>query len=180
MRTILAIDQSMTSSGIVVIEAQEHPKFLRGHYQNILYAGQFTTEKVDYDCWINDCVIRAGNLATYLNMLIDQHQVTNIIYEAPSLGSAGSATRSLACFLGALLPQLPKHIPTGNVAPTTLKKFAVGKGNAKKEDMLAAINHENPKLFKALNELSKSSGKFDITDAYWLSQFLINELNNEN
>lgn len=58
-------------------------------------------------------------------------------------------------------------------APTALKKFATGKGSAKKEDMEAAFRQETSIDFRALlNQSAKSwNPSSDIIDAYYLAKF---------
>jgi len=60
------------------------------------------------------------------------------------------------------------------VPPTTLKKFATGNGNAKKEAMFDALPSETKQVFE--EKTLKSKGRFDVTDAYWLSKYAMTNL----
>ncbi len=57
------------------------------------------------------------------------------------------------------------------VPPTTLKKFATEKGNAKKPDMAAAFWRENNVDIKAELGLTSENPSSDIVDAYYLARY---------
>jgi Holliday junction resolvasome RuvABC endonuclease subunit len=63
------------------------------------------------------------------------------------------------------------------VAPTTIKKFATGKGNATKEDMYEAFlgqtskGHKLQKIFDAPNPEKVGSPVSDIVDSYFICKY---------
>lgn len=65
------------------------------------------------------------------------------------------------------------------MSPNLLKKFATDDGKAKKEAMVAAL----PQKF--LDDISerkfkKSTGLYDIADAYWIARYTLEELKKRN
>ena len=65
------------------------------------------------------------------------------------------------------------------VPPQTLKKFATGKGNSKKELVIEALKSQYPKeydIFYVGMRLRKSTGLDDMTDAFWLAKIGISTL----
>lgn len=52
--------------------------------------------------------------------------------------------------------------------PTRIKKFATGKGNSKKEALFESLPTE---LKMKFSSIPKSKGRYDLTDAYWLSRY---------
>lgn len=61
-----------------------------------------------------------------------------IVMEGPAFGKNNAMTHMLAGFWWLLAHGLEKTAPIAVVAPGTLKKFATGKGNASKDEVLAA------------------------------------------
>lgn len=61
------------------------------------------------------------------------------------------------------------------VAPTTLKKFATGKGNAKKPDMAEAFWKENKVNIKLELGLASENPSSDIVDAYFLARYGVSQ-----
>ena len=53
-------------------------------------------------------------------------------------------------------------------APTTIKKLATGKGNSKKDVLFDCLPDDVKAIF---GNIPKTKGRFDLTDAYWLSQY---------
>lgn len=71
--------------------------------------------------------------------------------QAHQLGELGGVVRLALHDLG---------IPYVDIAPASLKKYAVGKGNAKKEEVLAA----------AIRRLDYEGANHNVADALWLRQ----------
>lgn len=113
---ILALDLSLTGTGFYDGDRLEvwRPKTLRGHERL-----QFILDAVD------------AAIGTDINIAV--------VIEGFSFGSKGSSLYQVAG-----LGYLVRHrlwdagIPFGVVPPTVLKKYATGKGNAGKPDMLDA------------------------------------------
>lgn len=182
MITILAGDQAMTSSGAVVLE--HIPNLGKGNDCNeVVHVEVIRTNKGNDD-FILDTFERASVIGRRLNQIADEHKPDYIVFETPSLASKGNATRTLPMLLGSLLAQLECHINREGVKlltvpPTSLKKFATGKGNAGKDDMVHAVEQSNPELHEQLMAMPKSKGRYDLADAYWLAQWVISKEINE-
>ncbi len=87
----------------------------------------------------------------------------------------GNATRDLAGLQFSIINKikfiLEKDITI--VAPPTLKKSATGSGKASKEEMIEALPKEVLELFTKDKNWKKSRGLTDVTDAYFLARYLI-------
>lgn len=182
MVTILAVDQSMTGSGVVVLE--HIPNLGKGNDCNeVVHVEVIRTSKGNDD-FVLDTFERASVIGRRLNQIAEEHKPDYIVFETPSLASKGNATRTLPMLLGSLLAQMECHITREGVKlltvpPTSLKKFATGKGNSDKDGMVQAIADHYPELHGQLMAMPKSKGRYDITDAYWLTQWVISKEINE-
>ena len=54
-----------------------------------------------------------------------------------------------------------------------IKKFATGNGSADKTEMFEALAIKNPALHHQLTQLPKARGVSDITDAFWLGTYYL-------
>lgn len=169
MLTVLGIDQSLTSTGIVVLEAFNENHVEVAHYQ------QVKSSRMCED-WVTDTLSRSAAIAREILVVIEQYQPDYVVFESPSLCSKGSATRTLSMLLGILLDRLPSGIGMLHVPPSTLKKFATGTGNAGKDLMVEAVSSVNRGLYETLVELPKSHGRYDIADACHLANYKLQEL----
>jgi len=161
-KKILCLDQSMTCSGIVIVENT-----------SMIHFECIKTSKHD-----GSEVVRMSILTTRIIELFEQHGCDEIVCEALSFGSIGNATRLLGGLLYTLeVKLLEKHGIDGivKVAPTQLKKFATGSGKAKKQDMLAAVPDDIAEQFLAAGYL-KSKGLYDLCDSYHIAMWRIEQL----
>jgi hypothetical protein len=100
-----------------------------------------------------------------------------VVIEGLSHGSAGkmaSANRDLAGLQFIIMDRILEVISANNclmVAPKQLKKFATDNGNATKDDMVLAIEKDYKKFYDLLMSLPKTTGRYDLADAFWLSEF---------
>lgn len=155
--TILALDQSISCSGVVIMRDGE-----------VIYFECIKTSKDD-----GTNTRRISYITARIMKLYDQYDCDYMTCEALSLGSIGSATRDLASLLGALevkmfekygFDEIPK------VAPTSLKKFATGSGRAKKPEMLEVVPDGIVEDFFSAGYL-KSKGGYDLVDAYHIGKW---------
>lgn len=152
---ILAIDQSYTSSGIVVFNDTL-----------MIHAERFATnaELDTYD--------RAWEAATYMKRVADDYKPDIVALEGLAFNMVGDATRNLAGLQYTIVLQMRKF---GNykveiIPPNTVKKVATGKGNAKKEALLEHLPNDVKKYFIEKLGAKKTKGLYDLTDAYWIGQ----------
>lgn len=103
----------------------------------------------------------------------------NVFVEGYSMGSKGLIF-NLAENCGLLKHKVfKKQMGLHVVAPTAVKKFATGKGNADKNKMYEAFLQEagNPELNKLLSTSDKvGSPVSDIVDAYFIAKWGYNQL----
>lgn len=155
--TTLGIDQSFTSTGIWI--SDEDGK--RVHHEII------ATKKDKEDSLTN--FKRARVIADTISDIIDRFpDIDTVVIEGLGFGASGNATRNLAGLQFMIIDDL---IERGNInieiiAPTSLKKVATGRGNAKKEEMYECC----PQHVKDIvDQIPKTKGKYDLVDAYFLS-----------
>lgn len=168
----------MTGSGVVVLEHIPSLSATRpeGINELALY-GVLKSEKGSDD-FVQDTYDRAMHIGQRLVRIADAHKPDYVVFETPSLASKGNATRTLPMLLGSLLTQLSntlsrEGVKLVTVPPTSLKKFATGKGNATKDQMVEAIEAKEPEFYKELVDKPKSKGRYDLADAFWLSQWVL-------
>lgn len=173
MLTVMGIDQSLTSTGVCIVTEFLDPESVWVH--DILHTCTIPTSKTDEPSWLIDTATRAEIIVTKLNELIGEYRPDVVVFEALSLGSTGSATRTLPVLMGYILALLDAE-KIYTVPPSTLKKFATGKGNAKKEAMYGALTEEHTAMFSIANTYLKTKGRYDVVDAYWLTQYMLGTL----
>lgn len=122
---------------------------------------------------------RHDNISNYFLRLLEEHaQVEfHIILEDYSFGSKGRVF-NLAENCGLLKHKLwqSKYI-FDTIAPTVLKKFATGKGNANKDAMYASfLAAGNPDINKTISPKKATIGNpvSDIVDSYYLALYRYN------
>lgn len=93
-------------------------------------------------------IARFEQLVGAINQRLDPLEISLIVIEGYSFGSQGKQ-HTLAEFGGILRWNLLDHCPRVlEVAPTALKKFATGNGNAKKDLVMAHVAQRWGKLFQ--------------------------------
>lgn len=90
---------------------------------------------------------RLSDLRAYFTLLVNNEKPDLVVIEDYSYGSANKAHQlgEWGGVLRLLLHDL--DIPVAFVAPTALKSWATGKGNAKKEMVVSEITHRAGKCF---------------------------------
>ena len=179
MITILGLDQSMTSTGAVILDFIPRMSEQGGGIDNVEDYRIIQTSKGSED-WVADTLTRSNQKACELMELIEEYQPRYICIEAPSLASKGNATRTLPMLFGYLLAKLEPYMTQYNVelitvAPTSLKKFATGRGNASKDEMVLAIADKDPEFYNILKNMPKSHGRHDLADAFHLAHWALDE-----
>lgn len=158
---ILGIDQSYKNCAWVVLNKE-------------------TTELIE--CGLIQTSIKDGNIferarkiVNSLVEIVEKYKIDVISIEGLSFGGMGNATRDLAGLQFLIIDNispLPYHI----IAPTSVKKFAVpnkikGKKTEKKD-----LYENLPELVKykfGLKGVKKTTGLFDLTDAYFIGMYTI-------
>lgn len=109
----------------------------------------------------SDRFARFARYAYDLVVLVEKYDIELVVFEGYSY--AGKFVNSLQYELGAVLRYVmwEKGVPFVEVAPTSLKKFVTGKGNAKKDLMLLSV-------YKRWDFDTEDDNE---ADAYGLAQF---------
>lgn len=160
----IGIDQSLTSTGVCIINDEG----------GLVHHQVISTSKED-----GDLFDRALTIARELVTIAKNFQKSGDVFisiEGLAFSKFGNATRDLAGLQCAIIT-LMMHLGVIQdrsiflvTSPNELKRFATGKGNATKVDMFESIPPEHQ------NELSiylKTKGRYDVADAYWLSQIAL-------
>lgn len=157
----LGIDQSFTSTGVTVLDQ----------------SGNLIHSAIIKSIPSNSHFKRAWDILKAIEKIILDYQINHIAIEGLALAKIGNATRSLAILQGILVANLQYNPPSNHklstneiliVAPRCLKKFATGKGTAKKAEMIAALPDQ---IKNQMGSQSKSTLS-DLADAYHLANYL--------
>lgn len=150
---ILGIDQSLTSTGWVLLEDGEVVKY-----------GLITSDKNKSNFQ------RAIDVADQISWEECCHLPDKIVMEGLPFMSRSNVTRDLAGLQFLVVDRLTKTRRTvedlGIIPPTKLKKFATGSGKASKEEMYEALP---PEVKAKFSSTLKTKGRYDLTDSYWLA-----------
>lgn len=148
---IIAVDQSLTKTGIIV----------------------FNNEKIEHfeifkTSTNHDPYQRSWDIATRISDLASIHKPNKIAIEGLAFNTQGNATRDLAGLQFTIITKLRfvDHISVTIIPPTTIKKIATGKGNSKKGMLFKCLPDGIKNLFQNAG-FKKTTGLLDLTDAYW-------------
>lgn len=125
-----------------------------------------------------DNIARAIELANWALSIVNTTKPDFVYLEDYAFSANGNIT-ALAENAGLFKIEMHRqfnHIPLVLVAPTKMKKFATGKGNAKKEQIVTAFLEKFPQYAewpKICHPKAKSVGSpiADIADAYFLAAY---------
>lgn len=152
----MGIDQSFTSTGVVFLNDSS----------SVLHVEIISSDKnVDF-------FERAWIISQRINSLIEQYNPDHISMEGLAFGGVGNATRQLSGLQYTIMNGIRKVAgkECELIAPTTLKKFAFGKGKASKVEMYESLP-QSVKTFFSVKEVKKTKGLYDVTDAYFLARY---------
>ena len=156
----LGIDQSFTSAGYCLVD----------NNSDVVSFGTIKTKKGD-----GDMFYRSHTISKAMINLITLYKPTLIGLEGLAFGGVGNATRDLAGLQHVLVTNIRYTTVFGDnlviVPPTDLKKFATTKGGAKKEVMYDCMPEDFKKKIQDMN-FKKTTGMYDIADAYWIAQYI--------
>lgn len=126
------------------------------------------------DMSIHSSISRFTEIATFFLNVIRQEKVEVVFLEGYSLGSKGKVF-SIAEHTAILKKTLYDNgVDTVIIPPTVIKKFATGKGNAKKEMMVDwfeksedVSDHIKQSLAYTQGKIKDTSPYTDLVDSYW-------------
>lgn len=149
----LGIDQSYTSSGLVLVDS-------RG---SIINYNVVSTLKVDGD-YFSRAKQASEDIASYVESLGVDLEVG---IEGLAFSLRGHTLQNLAGLQFMIINAIRESGKNVTVfTPSTVKKFATGSGKAKKDDMWDCLPDKVKKMFEGI---PKSHGREDLCDAYWIS-----------
>ena len=152
---ILAIDQSITCTAYCYFELGK-----------LLSFGCIKTKISDGS--LHD---RCYKISKKLKMLKKEKELDDkvVVYVREGLAfgnTPGNATRDLATLVGYIQSDLGEML---EVAPTSVKKFATGKGNADKQKMYETFTRtQGVDLMKAFDQQTLNNPITDIVDSYYI------------
>lgn len=153
--TILSVDQSFTSSGIVTLADD----------------GRVLASELFKSNAERDVFHRAWQISEHIATIAHNVQARFVALEGLAYAKAGDATRDLAGLQFVITCSLRYlyglHVEI--VFPTTAKKFATGKGNSNKEALLEHLPDDVRDAFDRIG-VKKTTGLLDLTDAYWIGR----------
>lgn len=150
----MGIDQSYNNSGICIFDDND-----------LVHAETFRSNKQ------NDIFQRAEEIAIHMLSVADRFKPDIIGIEGLAFGMRGDATRDLAGLQFTIINKLrfAGEYDVEVVAPNSVKKFATGDGKAKKERLFEALPLKTQNFFLELG-VKKTTGLYDLTDAYWIGK----------
>lgn len=156
------IDQSYSSSGLVVIDSAK----------NIRHFEAVGSSKEQDPYW------RSWTISCYILEAMKKFSPVMITIEGLAFGMRGDATRDLAGLQFVIIDKLryENSFNVNIVSPLSLKKFATDNGKAKKDEMFDSLP-DNAKETFLTGRWKKTTGLYDITDAYWLARHSLNYYN---
>jgi Holliday junction resolvasome RuvABC endonuclease subunit len=182
----IGIDYSMTCPAVCIFSGEDttDPDNFEFHYlaPNKKYEGSFengfitgwmqptfTSQEERFDKiseWVLMLLTNAGGHEKGLNSDF------NVTIEGYSMGSKGKVFH-IAENAGLLKHKLyKKHIAFDTPAPTTVKKFATGKGNANKERMYECFEAETGWDLESLLGCNRDKNPIsDIVDSYYMCMY---------
>lgn len=178
---VAGLDWSMTCPCICIFDTEKEFKFdnckfffLTDKKKN---TGQFGNIRGDMiKEFLNDTE-RFDIISQWGIDILSEHKVIEVCLEGYSMGSSKGLVFNIAENIGLLKYKLmKKSISFETPAPTTIKKFFTGKGNAKKEQMYEHfLLKENKDISAILKVKPGSSPISDIVDSFALTKFYLNK-----
>lgn len=175
--THIGIDYSMTSPALCVYTGTPDwdPSSCMFYFFKKKMAPWKQFIPSEYPLWSTDQE-RYQKLTAWVMSAVNKHDVTSATIENYALGAGGSQGRvfHIAENTGLMKYALwLNKTPFDVVSPTTVKKYATGKGNAKKIDMMRVFEDDvGVKLHEVLNcKEGVETPASDIADAYWICKW---------
>jgi len=170
MPNLLAVDIGFAKMGCCVLCIRE-----RGY--DLVYSRVCRTapsKKVLGIRSANDNVRRSQEITRYVTNLIDEHQISVVALELPSMGAkSAKAMRAmgLACGVIAALDVVYSKIPFLYVTPSDVKVALSGNKTASKEELQVIAGGMYPKLFNGVTKTDKEH----VADAIGVSQSVLED-----
>lgn len=133
---VVGIDPSLTSTGIAVVDTEDR--------LTIQASTMGSTDALDASWSSRSARVRA--LVRDVVASVDRDAVGLVVIESPSLAqrNAGSAHDRAGLWWGIYWALTEAGVPVLPVPPTVRAKYATGKGNAGKDQVLLAVSRRYP------------------------------------
>lgn len=159
---MMSVDQSLSCSGVMVWNDDK--------------VVQATTIKTPAKM---EVILRIADVIDSLEDLIAEYKVSHVVIESLPYGLNSTSVRPLAglyYFIQNMCLELDLIFEEANV--TAVKKFATGSGKAKKPEMIAAFEDEQPLLFADVVKAGakKTTGLADLADSYFIGAYYRSKL----
>lgn len=174
MSIICGIDFSLTSPAITVHEGDEW-SYDRCTFYFLKAKNPFWSNKYrgkTYPNWTS-AQQRYQRLTEWTLKIMQDHKVEKAYIEDYAFAAKGLVF-NIAENTGLMKYGLyASQIPFDLFAPTAIKKFATGKGNAGKSDMIEAFKKDTGiSIYEAIGvKDTNSSPSSDIVDSYWICKY---------
>lgn len=166
MTILVSVDQSLTCSGVCIFDMDTGA---------LIQTMTVVTKPDEFTASHIPIFHRTQHISDIIIETIQRYEATHFCIEGLAMGNVkGNSSRDLAILQGMIVCNVLKIIVDENVdvvSPTAVKKFATGKGNAKKEDMFEAITDEKDKAM--VERYKKTKGRYDVSDAYHIGKMYI-------
>lgn len=178
----MGIDPSINCTGVCIYDdiAKTHIYYMiagkctkkmkefKNDNVHIIEYGKNNSRSNDYAIKEVDKTLNVYNICTLVKDIIDIHEPDQIKMEGISYGSKGSAALADLAGLNFALRMsiLQKNIEFTIIAPTSIKKFAVGNGGVEKDVMIASWK----KLDKNISEITEIKLD-DLADSYFIAHY---------
>lgn len=160
MTYYIGIDQSFSSTGFVVLD------------RNCLLITHevFTSLKLDGDYFKRSKIV-AESVANKIHSLDGYYDGDlQIALEGLAFGMRGHTLQNLAGLQFMIVNAIRDlNFDVSIYTPSNVKKTATGKGRADKNEMFEYLPNNIKKIF---SRITKSNGREDLTDAYWIARLL--------
>jgi len=172
---IAGIDYSLGCPAIFVQESCYFRTSIKKYARNFV-VGKYEIYGSLHENWASPAE-RYGQLASWVEHILESHKVTNVYLEDYSYGSKGKVFE-IGENTGVLKYVLWKSsfadVTLHLVSPTAVKKFATGKGSSDKWGMMEAF--EKKTGYNIHNEITPdketgTSPSSDIVDSFWILKY---------
>lgn len=155
---VLGIDQSLRATGLCIADGKSIEFEVISSKAN----KEDVFEKFKTSKHIADRIIK----------ICETHQIEKIHIEGLAFGgNANNSNRDLAGLQYVIVTHILDHypdMPIKIITPTSVKKYATGKGNSPKDELFNCL----PEHIKdILMGYPKTKGRLDLCDAYWIANF---------
>lgn len=175
---VAGVDYSLTSPAICVHSGTEW-SFSNCEFYYMVKSNKFMEAEKQFHPTVypsfGDDIHRFDNLSSWSLNIISKHGVDRVFIEGYAFGAVGRVFQ-IAENAGLLkyLVSRVHGIPYQSFAPTVIKKFATGKGNANKEKMYDAFFSETGVDIREKIGIIKTNQwnpVSDIVDAYYIAKY---------